>query len=547
MATMRVHELAKEFGMTSKEMLEKLAEMKIPAKNHASALVDAYVDKVRKKLGPELEARAAQIEAEKRAAEEAAAAEAAAKKAAEEAARLAAEEERRARQEELARRAAEAEAARRAAEEEAAARAAAEEAARKEAELNAKRLKTPSAFGSLLDQIAAENSRMEEEKAAAAEAKAAAKAAREAEKKAKETAKKETAAKTKVDTNQTAAMPDPAKADSRRNKKGKKGRNAEVVEDRYSQMAAAAEKLERESVMAQARAQFGIATPTEEEGGRRKKRKEKRAAEKAAKEAAAAAAKAEATGVPVGCVQVVSGITVGELAEALEVPGNEIIKRLFMLGTMLTLTQTMSDDLVELIADDLGREVKVISQEEEMSFTFHDDPDALLPRPPVVTVMGHVDHGKTSLLDAIRETGVAAREAGGITQHIGASVVYINGQQITSVATPGHEAFTAMRARGAKVTDVVILVVAADDGVMPQTVEAINHSKAAGVPIVVAINKMDKEGANPERVKSELAERGVIPEEWGGTNMFVEVSARARTGIADLLETARLHADVLEL
>ena len=161
--------------------------------------------------------------------------------------------------------------------------------------------------------------------------------------------------------------------------------------------------------------------------------------------------------------------------------------------------------------------------------------------------MGHVDHGKTSLLDAIRDTGVVASEAGGITQHIGASVVEIDGKQITFIDTPGHEAFTAMRARGAQVTDVIVLVVAADDGVMPQTIEAINHAKAAEVPIVVAVNKIDKPGANPDRVRQELVEYGVIPEEWGGTNMFVEVSAKQRLHIDDVLETIILQADVLEL
>ena len=207
----------------------------------------------------------------------------------------------------------------------------------------------------------------------------------------------------------------------------------------------------------------------------------------------------------------------------------------------------MSDDLVELVAGDLGREIKIISPEEEMQFTFHDDESDLKPRPPVVTVMGHVDHGKTSLLDAIRHSGVQQTEAGGITQAIGASVVYINGHQITFIDTPGHEAFTAMRARGAQVTDIIVLVVAADDGVMPQTIEAIDHAKAADVPIVVAINKIDKPGANPERVKSELAERGVIPEEWGGNNMFVEVSAKQNLNIDELLETIILQAEVLEL
>ena len=246
-------------------------------------------------------------------------------------------------------------------------------------------------------------------------------------------------------------------------------------------------------------------------------------------------------------VKVPQGSTVSELAELLGVPANDIIKRLFLLGNPLTLTETMSDELIEIVADDLGRQIKIMSKEEENSFTFYDDPKDLKPRPPVVTVMGHVDHGKTSLLDAIRHTGVAAGEAGGITQAIGASQVTINGREITFIDTPGHETFTAMRARGAKVTDIVILIVAADDGVMPQTIESINHAKAAGVPIVVAVNKIDKPGADPTRVRQGLTEYGVIPEEWGGQNMFVDISAKQNLGIDDLLETILLQADVLEL
>ncbi len=246
-------------------------------------------------------------------------------------------------------------------------------------------------------------------------------------------------------------------------------------------------------------------------------------------------------------VEVPQGATVSKFAEAIGVQPNDVIKRLFMLGQVLTLTQSMPDDLIELIADDMGRKVRVVSPEEEYAVVYHDRDEDLKTRPPVVTVMGHVDHGKTSLLDAIRHTGVAAGEAGGITQHIGASVVQIDDRQITFIDTPGHEAFTAMRARGAQVTDVIVLVVAADDGVMPQTIEAINHAKAANVPIVVAVNKIDKPGANPDRVRQELVEHGVIPEEWGGTNMFVEVSAKQKLHIDDLLETILLQADVLEL
>ena len=246
-------------------------------------------------------------------------------------------------------------------------------------------------------------------------------------------------------------------------------------------------------------------------------------------------------------VEVPQGATVAKLAELLNVQPNDIIKRLFMLGQVLTLTQSMGDELIDIVADDMGRKVRIVSPEEEFAVVYNDTENDLKPRPPVVTVMGHVDHGKTSLLDAIRDTGVVASEAGGITQHIGASVVDINGRQITFIDTPGHEAFTAMRARGAQVTDIIVLVVAADDGVMPQTVEAINHAKAAEVPIVVAVNKIDKDGANPDRVRQELTEYEVIPEEWGGQNMFVEVSAKKQLHIDDLLETIILQADVLEL
>jgi translation initiation factor IF-2 len=214
---------------------------------------------------------------------------------------------------------------------------------------------------------------------------------------------------------------------------------------------------------------------------------------------------------------------------------------------MHTVNQPMSRDVMEILADDLGLEIRVVSPQEEEGFVFIDEPEDLKPRPPVVTVMGHVDHGKTSLLDAIRETGVVATEAGGITQHIGASVVEKNGKQITFIDTPGHEAFTAMRARGANITDVVILVVAADDGVMPQTVEAIHHAKAAGVPIIIAVNKIDKDGANPDQVRQMLTEHEIVPEEWGGSNIFVNVSAKKRIGIEDLLEMILLQAEVLEL
>jgi translation initiation factor IF-2 len=244
-----------------------------------------------------------------------------------------------------------------------------------------------------------------------------------------------------------------------------------------------------------------------------------------------------------------SGATVREVAETLGLGSAEVIKQLMELGEMATLTQTLSDESVTTLAAALDQKVEIVSAaEEEPEEPVHTDAEEdLAERPPVVTIMGHVDHGKTSLLDAIRETEVVAGEAGGITQHIGAYQVHQNGKRITFLDTPGHEAFTAMRARGAKVTDLAVIVVAADDGVMPQTVEAIDHARAAEVPILVAVNKIDKPDAQPERVRNELASQGLNPEEWGGETIFCDVSAKTKEGLDNLLEMIVLASELEEL
>ncbi len=248
-------------------------------------------------------------------------------------------------------------------------------------------------------------------------------------------------------------------------------------------------------------------------------------------------------------IRVNSGSTVKDVAEYLGVPVPEIIKKLMMLGEMATLTQTLADDAIQVLADEFEKRIEIVhaADEVEVEPVFEDSEEDLVERPPVVTIMGHVDHGKTSLLDAIRKTEVAAGEAGGITQHIGAYQVTHAGKPITFLDTPGHEAFTAMRARGARVTDLAVIVVAADDGVKPQTEEAIDHAKAAEVPIVVAVNKIDKEGAQPERVRTELTQRGLQPAEWGGEIEFVDVSAKTREGLDNLLDTIQLVTDLEEL
>ena len=241
-------------------------------------------------------------------------------------------------------------------------------------------------------------------------------------------------------------------------------------------------------------------------------------------------------------------MTVGELAKAIGKSPAEIIKKLFDLGVMATINQSLDADTMGIIASEFNIMLEIKKAEpEKVEEEPTDPPESLKPRYPVVTVLGHVDHGKTSLLDVIRQTNVTASEAGGITQHIGAYQVDIGEEKIVFLDTPGHEAFTAMRARGAEVTDIAILVVAADDGVMPQTVEALSHAKAAGVPIIVAINKIDKAGANPERIKQQLTEYGLVAEEWGGDTIFVEVSALKKLGIEDLLTSVLTVAEVLEL
>ena len=551
MAKTRVHDLAKEYGMTSKEMLGHLADMKIPAKSASSTLEDAYVSMVRKQLKPILDARAAEIEAEKRAEAEAKAEEERIEAERAEKQRIEAEKRREAeRAEEERRRKAEEERRRRAEEE----RLAAEKKAKKEAEKNRVRDTAPKSvpsFSSLLDQIAQQEQVLKHQAEEAAQKKAESKGSRGGKRGSGRGGESRQSAAPAASGNAPAANAgaanDSERSDGRR--RGKKGRRGEEGgEDRYSRMAREAEAYNRNKVLEEARE--AVEEASRESTGRRKRRKERRQKQQAEAEQEKRIEEAIANDQDLSqldTVKVPQGSTVSDLAELLGVPANDIIKRLFLLGTPLTLTESMSDDLIELVADDLGRDVKVMTKEEENSFSFYDNPEDLKPRSPVVTVMGHVDHGKTSLLDAIRHTGVAAGEAGGITQAIGASQVQINGRTITFIDTPGHETFTAMRARGAKVTDIVILIVAADDGVMPQTVESINHAKAAGVPIIVAVNKIDKPGANPDKVRQELTEYGVIPEEWGGQNMFVNISAKKKQGIDELLESVLLEADVLEL
>jgi translation initiation factor IF-2 len=248
-------------------------------------------------------------------------------------------------------------------------------------------------------------------------------------------------------------------------------------------------------------------------------------------------------------VKIPSGATVRDVAEHLGTQVSEVIKKLMQHGEMASITQTLTDEAIGVLADELNKRVEVVhaAEEEAAEVQVTDAEEDLAPRAPVVTIMGHVDHGKTSLLDAIRETEVAAKEAGGITQHIGAYQVHHGDKPVTFLDTPGHEAFTAMRARGAKATDIAVIVVAADDGVMPQTTEAIDHAKAASVPMVIAVNKIDKEGAQPDRVRNELAAQGLTPEEWGGETIFCDVSAKTKQGLDNLLDMMLLVAEVEEL
>ena len=243
------------------------------------------------------------------------------------------------------------------------------------------------------------------------------------------------------------------------------------------------------------------------------------------------------------------GISVGELAQKMNRNASDIIKLLFMLGKMVTINSSMDDETIELVCMEYGVEVKkeIPVDEDSLEDEVEENPEDLVQRPAIVTIMGHVDHGKTTLLDTIRKTRVVEGEFGGITQHIGAYQVSVQSKKITFLDTPGHEAFTAMRARGAKVTDICIIVVAADDGVMPQTKEAVDYAKAADVPIIVAVNKMDKPAANPERVMNEMSDLGLLPEEWGGDTIFVKCSAKQGEGVQDILETIQVVAEMREL
>lgn len=342
---------------------------------------------------------------------------------------------------------------------------------------------------------------------------------------------------------QPAPAPPPVSVDDR--KKGRKGKEAVPVEpDRGAKKGAAAAGKKKDAFkkVEIIEKRERVFEPAPRQGkGKKKDRDKGRGAE---------TKKTEIT-VPKAIKRIIKiseSITVGELAKRMGAKANDLIRALMKMGFMATINHPLDFETASIIATDFGYEVENVAMDvAEILEAAPDNPTDLLKRPPVVTIMGHVDHGKTSLLDAIRATNVIAGEAGGITQHIGAYDVELSGRKITFLDTPGHEAFTAMRARGASVTDIVILVVAADDGVMPQTREAVNHSKAAGVPIIIAINKIDKPEAKPERVKQELMEFGLVSEEWGGDTIFVEVSAKKRLNVESLLEMILLQADVMEL
>jgi len=290
------------------------------------------------------------------------------------------------------------------------------------------------------------------------------------------------------------------------------------------------------------RRQMGPPPPQQQKRRRRSRGRGAPPPEPSERPATTAVAEPEAVRIP-------SGATVREVAEHLGLQVAEVIKKLMQQGEMASITQTLTDEAIEVLGDELERKVEVVraAEEETEDQETVDAAEDLVPRAPVVTIMGHVDHGKTSLLDAIRETEVVKLEAGGITQHIGAYQVHHADKRVTFLDTPGHEAFTAMRARGAKVTDIAVIVVAADDGVMPQTTEAVDHARAAGVPMVIAVNKVDKEAADPARVRTELAAQGLTPEDWGGDTVYCDVSAKTKQGLDTLLDMILLVAEVEEL
>ncbi len=512
--TIYLRDIAKDLGVTSKEISGKLAEVGINApkpssqlsEQEASVVFEIYtmehlttIEELQTKLD-EIQAKAekkAKAEAEKKAKEEAE------KKAAEEAERKAKEE--------------------------------AEKKAKEEAELKAK-------------EEAERKAKAEAEKKAKAEAER--KAKEEADRKAKEEAEKKARAEKKKHHN-AAKKQTGTKIDL--NSVERNGDEI-VIEttDRKRYVDTRTDTVEIDKINERERIEDYVPENIKLEGGRSKNRRKKTREENTKEKKKAQQPKKVIPAKVITEIEIPETITVGEFASKMGKTGAEIVKKLMMLGVMATMNQSIDFETAELIASDyditVNKEIVLTKEDLLMQERPEEDkPEDLQERPPVVVVMGHVDHGKTSLLDAIRHTSVTSTEAGGITQHIGAYGVKLNNRDITFLDTPGHEAFTTMRARGAQVTDIAILVVAADDGIMPQTIEAINHAKAAGVQIIVAINKIDKDGANPDRVRQSLVEYGLVPEEWGGDTICVEVSAKKQINIDGLLEMVLLVADMQEL